>query len=64
MSVTPSIEYRCPNCGAVTIYMLVPIEESKPRPVGDSSALPSLDFSCAKCGTSETYMLSVADPAS
>jgi DNA-directed RNA polymerase subunit RPC12/RpoP len=63
MSVTPSIDYKCPNCGAKRTYMLVPMEEGEPRPTGKSPALPSLDFTCARCGTRQTYMLSPADPA-
>ena len=63
MSVTPSIVYTCPHCGAQTTYMLVPMEASEPRPAGEPGAHPSLDFSCAQCGTSRTYMLSPADPA-
>jgi predicted RNA-binding Zn-ribbon protein involved in translation (DUF1610 family) len=63
MSVTPSIEYTCPDCGATTIYMLVPMEESEPRAVGESREVPSLDFTCAKCGNIHTYTLSPANPA-
>ena len=63
MSVTPSIDYTCPNCGAKTTYMLVPMEEGEPRPMGESHALPSLDFTCARCGTRQTYMLSPATPS-
>jgi predicted RNA-binding Zn-ribbon protein involved in translation (DUF1610 family) len=63
MTDTPSIEYICPDCGAMTIYMLVPMEEIEPRAVGESREVPSLDFRCAKCGNSHTYMLSPANPA-
>jgi hypothetical protein len=63
MSVTPSIDYMCPDCGAKTTYMLVPMEDGEPRPTGQSPPPASLDFTCARCGTSRTYMLSPANPA-
>ena len=60
MTVTPSIDYTCPDCGAQTTYELVPMEASEPRPSGESREIPSLDFSCARCGASHTYTLSPA----
>jgi RNase P subunit RPR2 len=62
MSVTPSIDYTCPTCGAKATYKLVPMMEEELRPMGESPALPSLDFTCARCGTRQTYMLSPATP--
>ena len=63
MSVTPSIDYMCPNCGAKATYMLVPMEEGEQPQAGESRALASLDFTCARCGTRQTYMLSPATSA-
>ena len=60
MSVTPSIDYTCPHCGAKTTYQLVPTEASEPRPTRELREIPSLDFSCARCGASHTYTLSPA----
>jgi rRNA maturation protein Nop10 len=57
MSVTPSIDYTCPHCGAKTTYQLVPTAASEPRPTSESGQIPSLDFSCARCGASGTYTL-------
>lgn len=60
MSVTPSIDYTCPHCGAKTTYQLVPTAASDPRPARELREIPSLDFSCARCGASQTYTLSPA----
>jgi uncharacterized Zn finger protein len=64
MSGTPSIDYMCPDCGAMTIYQLVVMETTEPRPAGEPGEIPSLDFSCARCGAIHTYTLSPANPAS
>ena len=63
MSVTPSIDYMCPNCGAKATYKLVPMMEEELRPEGESPVLPSLDFTCARCGTRQIYMLSPVTPS-
>jgi hypothetical protein len=63
MSLTPSIDYTCPDCGAKTTYELVPSEASEPRPGRELREIPSLDFSCARCGSSGTYTLAPGGPS-
>jgi predicted RNA-binding Zn-ribbon protein involved in translation (DUF1610 family) len=64
MSVTPSIDYKCPDCGATTIYQLVPMDQREPPEVGETAETPSINFVCSMCGASRIYMLSPANPAS
>jgi predicted RNA-binding Zn-ribbon protein involved in translation (DUF1610 family) len=64
MNVTPSINYRCPDCGATTTYQLVPMETSEPQATHEPAEMPSIDFRCPHCGASHTYTLSPASPSS
>jgi hypothetical protein len=64
MNATPSINYRCPDCGATTTYQLVPMETSEPKATDEPAEIPSIDFRCARCGASHIYTLSPASPAS
>ena len=63
MNATPSINYRCPDCGATTTYQLVPMETSEPKATDEPAEIPSIDFRCPRCGASHIYTLSPATPA-
>ena len=64
MNERPSIDYMCPDCGAMTIYQLVVMEMMDPPTTGERGEIPALDFSCARCGATHSYTLSPAKPAS
>jgi hypothetical protein len=58
MSNTPSIDYSCPDCGATTIYELVPsVHGHEHESRASTRPIPSLDFSCSRCGATHTYTL-------
>jgi hypothetical protein len=59
MDYTPSIDYRCPHCGAHHTYHLVPMSpgEEGAGVTVSSGETPSINFRCMHCGKTATYML-------